>query len=289
MILNLFRLKRVPSKGNRNMWLAIVVALLVFFMSMAVVMHWQEQHWQLPPGPKGVPLFGNLLTLMAASWKGVSALETFTKWALEYGPLSYMRFGTKRVVVVADAQLAHQMCVKMADNFSCRPASLFVARVLRGKGVVFNDGPSWKAHRVFIQSEFRKFGFSRQSIETPIAQVTQELIQQLKVQASHPPRLTTKYNSYRHVRLWNLESRRSGTRPSYALCYGNVQYHLECHQRHSVQVGRSFSRRFGWQSRNQSECDGDIRSPQLRHSFDVNQNEVVFLYSVCHPTKISLG
>jgi hypothetical protein len=34
---------------------------------------------------------------------------------------------------------------------------------------------------MFIQQEFRKFGFSRQSIELPIQQVADELILQLKV------------------------------------------------------------------------------------------------------------
>ena len=49
------------------------------------------------------------------------------------------------------------------------------------EGIVFNDGPSWKAHRVFIQQEFRKFGCTRQSIESPIQLVADELVQQIKV------------------------------------------------------------------------------------------------------------
>jgi len=82
---------------------AIVVGLLVFLISLAAVMQRQEQQWtRLPPGPKGVPLFGNLLTLIVASWKGESAFETFTKWAALYGPLSYVRFAGQRVVVVSE-------------------------------------------------------------------------------------------------------------------------------------------------------------------------------------------
>jgi len=186
------------------MFVATVLVLLL------VVVYWwmctAPRGGPLPPGPKGLPIVGNLLALMAATVSGEAPFVTLGKWAAEHGPLCYLRFGSQRVIVVSDAQVAQQMCVKQAEHFSERPPGLFVARVLKGTGIVFNDGPSWKAHRTFIQQEFRKFGFSRQSIETPIQYVADELVQQFKkVEGKeHDPHLdfaTATYNV-----IWNVIS-----------------------------------------------------------------------------------
>ena len=202
----------------------VVIAVLIFLNSMALLWYWQEKQWKLPPGPKGVPLFGNLLSMMLANFQGEAPFVTLSKWAFQYGPLSYMRFGTQRVVVIADAQLAQQMCVKMADNFSARPTGLFIARVLRGRGIVMNDGKSWKSHRVFIQSEFRKFGFSRQSIETPIELVSHELVQQLEV---WPLKLFLTNISFSNRYIDIQAIKWHGMRPSHAFGYRHLQHHLE--------------------------------------------------------------
>jgi len=184
-----------------------MIAIILTALLVVGVYWWRSEKLTggpLPPGPKGVPIFGNLLSLMWASLKGEAPFVTLGNWGKEYGPLCYLRFASQRVIVVSDAQIAQQMCVKQAENFSERPPGLFVARVLKGTGIVFNDGPSWKAHRVFIQQELRKFGCSRQSIETPIQHVADELVQQFKkVEGQvHDPHLnfaTATYNVIWHI------------------------------------------------------------------------------------------
>lgn len=117
----------------RNMIVPIILTTIL----LAVITWWASDKFiggPLPPGPKGIPIFGNLLSLMWASLKGEAPFVTLEKWGHQYGSLCYLRFATQRVVIVSDAQIAQQMCVKQAENFSERPPGLFVARVLKGTG-----------------------------------------------------------------------------------------------------------------------------------------------------------
>ena len=117
-----------------------MIALFISFVLLLAVTYWwpseKLERGPLPPGPKGLPVFGNLLSLMWATFKGEAPFLTLSNWGHEYGPLYYLRFANKHIVVVSDAQIAQQMCVKQAENFSDRPPELFVARVLKGTGTV---------------------------------------------------------------------------------------------------------------------------------------------------------
>lgn len=53
------------------------IALLVLFI---LHNHYRRKTLQLPPGPKGLPLIGNVLDMpVERAW------ETFTKWGEKYG------------------------------------------------------------------------------------------------------------------------------------------------------------------------------------------------------------
>ncbi|TKY50553.1 steroid 17alpha-monooxygenase or 17alpha-hydroxyprogesterone aldolase [Spatholobus suberectus] len=82
-----------------------VVGLLVLAMSMLVwtmVME-RRHHGQLPPGPRRLPVFGNIFQL------GWSPHESFAKLAHKHGPIMTLWLGSMCTVVISSSQVARDM------------------------------------------------------------------------------------------------------------------------------------------------------------------------------------
>ncbi|KAF9267070.1 cytochrome P450 [Marasmius fiardii PR-910] len=70
----------------------------------------------LPPGPKGLPLIGNLLDMPnGQEWL------TFAKWGQEYGPISSVNVLGQTIVVLNSAELAVEMLDRHGAIYSDRP------------------------------------------------------------------------------------------------------------------------------------------------------------------------
>ncbi|XP_046464672.1 cytochrome P450 2C5-like [Daphnia pulex] len=185
-----------------EMFNLVLIAVAILLLPIAINLMWRKQSksYRLPPGPKRNPVFGNLLDLIHSSivLKEAPFLK-FSKWAFQYGPICYLRFFRQRVVVISDARVAQQLCVGQSDKFSTRPPGLFLSRILKGRGIVFNDGLSWKEHRNFVTHEFRKFGFGNQAIEQRIQIVVDEYLHEISrteglAHDPHPNIATAIYN-----------------------------------------------------------------------------------------------
>ncbi|KAL1744246.1 cytochrome P450 [Schizophyllum fasciatum] len=71
----------------------------------------------LPPGPKGLPIIGNMLDLpQSHAWK------TFAKWGEEYGPICSVSVLGTRLVIINDPDIAVDLLDKRAKNTSDRPS-----------------------------------------------------------------------------------------------------------------------------------------------------------------------
>ncbi|KAK7438570.1 hypothetical protein VKT23_017905 [Stygiomarasmius scandens] len=71
----------------------------------------------LPPGPRKLPLIGNLLDMPSTQeW------VTFAKWGELYGPISSVNVFGQTIVVVNDADLAKDMLDKHSAIYSDRPS-----------------------------------------------------------------------------------------------------------------------------------------------------------------------
>ncbi|OIT34509.1 cytochrome p450 cyp736a12 [Nicotiana attenuata] len=94
-------------------WLALaVVALLAYFLQELM-----RKKKKLPPGPRGLPLIGNLHML------GKNIYQDLYKIAKKYGPIMSMRFGLVPVVVASSPYAAKQFLKNHDLVFASRPYS----------------------------------------------------------------------------------------------------------------------------------------------------------------------
>lgn len=101
------------------------------------------------PGPRGLPLFGNLLQIRRNAFH-----HTLEEGVRRWGPLYRFRFGRRAMAVVADAELANAVLKARPDEFR-RSSQLERVSVLgvSTHGVFMAEGERWRRQRpVVVQS-----------------------------------------------------------------------------------------------------------------------------------------
>ncbi|KAJ7493305.1 cytochrome P450 [Mycena galericulata] len=85
-----------------------------------------------PPGPKGVPVLGNVVDLpQSQPW------VTFSRWAKEHGPIVHLRVFGKSIIVLNDVKYATDMLDKKSRIYSNRPTL-----IMGGELVGWAEGPA---------------------------------------------------------------------------------------------------------------------------------------------------
>ncbi len=117
------------------------------------------------PGPRGLPLLGNMLQLETSRWHTI--LNT---WADAFGPMYRYRILNRDAVVIADASLINEVLRNRPEGF--RRARRMQAIVLElGVDGVFNaEGAKWRRQRKLAMlalntNHLREF-FSRLEVVT---------------------------------------------------------------------------------------------------------------------------
>ncbi|GMI71825.1 TRANSPARENT TESTA 7, CYTOCHROME P450 75B1 [Hibiscus trionum] len=92
----------------------LAIAALVFFIQ-ALTWKTRAKNKRLPPGPRGLPILGNLLML------GTKPHQDLQRLARKYGPIMHLRLGLKPVIVVSSPEAA-ELFLKTHDLvFASRP------------------------------------------------------------------------------------------------------------------------------------------------------------------------
>lgn len=71
---------------------------------------------KLPPGPRGLPIIGNLGEL-----SGAHPHVTLMNLAHKYGPLMYLKLGQRDCIVVSSPEMAKEFLKNQDANFCGRP------------------------------------------------------------------------------------------------------------------------------------------------------------------------
>ncbi len=103
----------------------------------------------LPPGPKGTLLGGNLAELRR------DPLALYTRCAREFGDVSTLRFGLRRVVLINHPDLIESVLVTHARNW-VKHYALKMNRLLLGDGLLTSDGDAWLRQRRLLQPLFNR-------------------------------------------------------------------------------------------------------------------------------------
>ncbi|XP_046556081.1 cytochrome P450 2C31-like [Haliotis rubra] len=119
-------------------------AVLVGTIAGVTIYLISKKRYNLPPGPRGWPLLGNLL-----EFRNKTIYEKLTEWKAEYGPVVKFNMGHMTMIGLNNIDVVMEALVKRQADFAGRPES-YTANLFSdgGKNIVFGDySPTWKLHR----------------------------------------------------------------------------------------------------------------------------------------------
>lgn len=162
----------------------VVVAFLSIFVGLlfySIDLRWspsvqENVRRKLPPGPRGLPIIGNLHML------GALPHRTLYHLSKTYGPIMFLKLGNIPTVVVSSPETA-ELILKTHDSvFASRPKLKAICYMSDGaKGLAFAPyGPRWRNARKFCTQELltaEKIGSSAGMRKEEIG----VLVEQLKV------------------------------------------------------------------------------------------------------------
>ncbi|XP_049643147.1 cytochrome P450 2F2-like [Suncus etruscus] len=143
--------------------IATILLVLLLLLLLALARHGRGVPGGLPPGPKPLPLLGNLLQLESGRMDR-ALMELSARW----GPVFTVWLGPRPAVVLCGYAALRDALVLQADTFSGRGAMPVFERFTRGNGIVCSNGPRWHKLRNFAIGALREFGLGRRSIEERI-------------------------------------------------------------------------------------------------------------------------
>ncbi|XP_041812146.1 cytochrome P450 2K1-like [Chelmon rostratus] len=134
-----------------------------------------------PPGPRPLPLLGNLLQLDLKR-----PYKTLCELSKEYGSVFTVYFGTNKVVVLAGYKTVKEALVSNAEEFGDRDITPIFYDMSQGHGILFANGESWKEMRRFALTTLKDFGMGKRVAEDKILEECRHLVQMLEEHKGKP-------------------------------------------------------------------------------------------------------
>ncbi|XP_040919205.1 cytochrome P450 2K1-like isoform X2 [Toxotes jaculatrix] len=146
---------------------AVAVLLVLYFISSCFS---SEETRKEPPGPRPLPLLGNLLQLDLKR-----PYKTLCELSEKYGSVFTVYFGTNKVVVLAGYKAVKEALVSFAEEFGDRDIS-----------PIFYDTNQGHEMRRFALTTLRDFGMGKRVAEEKILEECQYLIQMFEKHKGKP-------------------------------------------------------------------------------------------------------
>ncbi|XP_025770634.1 cytochrome P450 2F5-like [Puma concolor] len=161
--------------------MSTAILLLLLALTCVFLMLNSRGKSRLPPGPRPLPLLGNLLQL-----RSQDMLTSLTKLSKVYGSVYTVYLGPRRVVVLSGYQTVKEALVDQGDDFSGRGDYPTFLNFTKGNGLAFSNGDRWKALRRFSIQILRNFGMGKKSIEERILEEGRFLLAELRKTEGKP-------------------------------------------------------------------------------------------------------
>ncbi|XP_003971492.1 cytochrome P450 2K1-like [Takifugu rubripes] len=157
------------------------LALLLFVYFISSVSFSSKKDRKCPPGPKPLPILGNLLQFDLKR-----PYNTLMKLSKTYGSVFTVYLGPKKVVVLAGYKTVKEALIDHAEEFGERDPIMLVQNANHEHGVLWSNGESWKEMRRFALTNLRDFGMGKKACENKIIEECSYLMEELKKWKGEP-------------------------------------------------------------------------------------------------------
>ncbi|XP_066451711.1 cytochrome P450 2C5-like [Eleutherodactylus coqui] len=159
----------------------LITVVIILFLVNAFKKQKQGNYKNFPPGPKSLPIIGNILRLDMSK-----PHKTFMELSETYGPVFSVNIGMTKTVVLCGYETIKDALINHADAFSDRPIVPVSYKLLGNNGIVFSNGENWKVMRRFTLTALRDYGMGKKAIENKITEEAECLVQKLKSYEGKP-------------------------------------------------------------------------------------------------------
>ncbi|XP_075056907.1 uncharacterized protein LOC142143092 [Mixophyes fleayi] len=157
--------------------LAVILALIVIY----VFNDWNTTPKNFPPGPKPLPIIGNLHIINLKK-----PYLTLMELSKTYGSVFSIQMGMKKMVVLTGYETVKNALVNHAEEFGERAKVPLFEKMDKGMGLLFSHGDNWKAMRRFTIMTLRDFGMGKRTIEDRILEECDHVVQKFQSFTGQP-------------------------------------------------------------------------------------------------------